>query len=162
MKRLLKAVAVVTSVVAVTLTVGLPAQASVSQGYISGGGTVTDDWGDEGELSRSTFPNSSATGIWQKVLYADGYLTVNDIDCRFGQNTESATRRWQAARSLGDDGRVGTLTFGRADNQLRATGDPEIFRYDGTSRDEYFLRVNGRYELFPGHVAYYRSISSAC
>ncbi|GLY47686.1 peptidoglycan-binding domain-containing protein [Lentzea sp. NBRC 102530] len=162
MKRLFKVVAVVSSVVALTFSMGAAAQASVSQGYISGAGTVTDDWGDEGELSRSTFPNSSATGIWQKVLYADGYLTVNDIDCRFGQDTEAATRRWQAARSLGDDGRVGPQTFGRADNQLRATSDPEIFRYDGTARDEYFLRVNGRYELFPGHVAYYRSISSAC
>lgn len=161
MKHLLKSVTIA-FMVGTALVAATPAHASVAQGYIAGSGTVTDDWGDEGVLARDTFPNSTATGLWQFVLYADGYLTANDIDCRFGPTTEAATRRWQSARGLGNDGRVGALTFGRADNQLRNTSDPELIRYDGTARDEYFLRVNNRYEVWPGHVAYYRSISPVC
>lgn len=67
------------------------------------------------------------------MLYADGPPTSNDIDCRFGPHTEIAT-----------------------------IGDPEIFRYDGTHDDEYFLRVTSRYGLFPGHLASCRPISSEC
>src|SRR3954470_6327538 len=87
--------------------VGSPAQASVGQGYIAGTGVLTDDWGDEGPISATIRNHSNAVWLWQAVLYADGYLTsISQLDCRFGETTKAATKRWQTAHHLGDDGEV--------------------------------------------------------
>lgn len=140
----------------------VPANASVNQGYISGFDTVTDDWGDEGELARNTFPNSNASGLWQLVLYADGYLGAGEVDCEFGPRTEAATKRWQGDRQLRADGRVGVNTFSRADNNLRITADPLIVEYDGSYASVYFRREQGVYYIYPSVPAYYRVKSSLC
>ena len=155
-------VALVAAIAMSGMTTG-QAGASASQGYISVSGTsvLSDDWADEGELARDTFPNSNATGLWQRVLYADGFLSLSDIDCRFGPTTERATRNWQAWRGLRDDGRAGPRTFGRADDQLRTTPSSGVVRYGGRIRDEYISIVNGRYEFAVGVVAAYRTRSAA-
>jgi peptidoglycan hydrolase-like protein with peptidoglycan-binding domain len=139
-----------------------PADASVSQGFISGTGTITDDWGDEGILSRTTFPNSNATGLWQEVLQADGFLTESQVDCRFGPTTEAATKSWQRAHGLGADGKVGSATFGNADNRLHQASNPSQVFYRGTRTDIFFFRTNGRYALNPDVVAFYRTLTPGC
>jgi putative peptidoglycan binding protein len=98
--------------------VGSPAQASVAQGYIAGAGVLTDDWGDEGTISATTRNHSNAVWLWQVILIADGYLTsIDDVDCWFGERTTAATIRWQRARGLTADGKVGPNTFGRAERR---------------------------------------------
>ena len=153
---------VVVAVTAMSFLSFASADASVAEGYISGTGAVTDDWADEGELARDTFPNSNATGLWQHILVADGYLAAGDVDCRFGPRTEAATRRWQDDRNLGIDGRVGRQTFSRADNNLTLTSDGIVVEYRGTRYNEYFRRENNVYYLYPGVPSYYRSINPNC
>jgi peptidoglycan hydrolase-like protein with peptidoglycan-binding domain len=106
-----------------------PADATTAQGVVYGEGTVTDDWGDEGPLSRTRHAYSGATGLWQYVLWADGAIESNgttydlaDVDCNFGPNTEYATKNWQSGRGLVADGIVGPATLGRADNKLTVSG----------------------------------------
>ncbi|MEU3735324.1 peptidoglycan-binding domain-containing protein [Streptomyces sp. NPDC033538] len=110
--------------------VALPqAHANVQEGYILGKGVITNDWGDEGVLSTTSYNHSSAVAVWQAVLRADGYLTGADQDCWFGQTTRAATIEWQRDRGLTADGEVGPQTFGYADNWLSLEGENVI--YDG-------------------------------
>jgi peptidoglycan hydrolase-like protein with peptidoglycan-binding domain len=142
-----------------------PAHASVSQGYVGGAGTVTDDWGDEGTLSQTSHANSNATRLWQVVLWADGAIESDgttfdaaDIDCHFGPNTYAATRNWQSRHAVTVDGLVGPGTFGRADNNLALSGSQVL--YNGSALDVYFNRVDDRYQM-GAYTAYYTVLSSA-
>ncbi len=152
MTRKLRGFAVLAALVTIISAIGLatPAQANVSQGFLAGAGTVTDDFGDEGPLSQTQHANSFATGFWQAILWADGAIESNgtafdeaDIDCRFGPNTAAATRNWQSTHGVGVDGIVGPETFGRADNQLRLAGL--------IGGDQYYV-------LYPGRVHSFRVV----
>lgn len=139
-----------------------PASASAGSGYINGGGTYTNDFGDEGDLSSSSYANSTATCLWQQILWAEGATESNgsrydlsDIDGRFGPNTTYATKKLQSRWGLTADGWVGGNTFGRADSKLRyvsgstASGEYLRVRYDGAYHDLDFLRAtNGRYIIY--------------
>ncbi|MDI5937642.1 MULTISPECIES: peptidoglycan-binding domain-containing protein [Micromonospora] len=119
-----------------------PAEANTSEGYVAGGGVVTDDFGDEGTVSQSSHRYSGATGLWQLILWADGAKESDgtnydyaDIDCDFGPNTVAATKNWQQRYGLTADGVVGTATFGRADanlSQISDLGDQIEVRYNGS------------------------------
>ncbi|MBO1331396.1 peptidoglycan-binding protein [Streptomyces sp. VRA16 Mangrove soil] len=114
---LLAAAALAAGVLGVTTTT---AQATTANGYVDGSGPIHDDWSDEGMLSVTQHPRSGATGLWQMVLWQDGYLTEADVDCKFGARTQEATKRWQADH-LGAseaDGVVGPKTFGKASQNL--------------------------------------------
>lgn len=154
---------VVTALAASALAVSAsPASASAAGGYISGGGTWTDDFGDEGELSSSSYSSSSAVCLWQQILWAEGAnesngsdFDLSDIDGNFGPNTTYATKKLQATWGLTADGRVGKNTFGRADSKLHydsgSTADGQYLRvrYDGAAHDLDFLRAtNGRYIIY--------------
>nr|WSZ99519.1 peptidoglycan-binding protein [Streptomyces sp. NBC_00857] len=122
-----------------------PASASVSQGYLVGAGDIKDDFGDEGPLSRTENNHNNVVGMWQGILWADGYLATSGRDCRFGPTTEAATKAWQKGHGLDDDGIVGPLTFGKADDDLYWDGS-EIW-YDGSVRNIGKMRRDsqGRY-----------------
>ncbi|MFI6939622.1 peptidoglycan-binding protein [Streptomyces sp. NPDC050418] len=117
------AAAAVGAVVAGTLAIGAsPASASASSGYISGAGTIYDDFGDEGTLSSSSHAISSATCFWQNVLYAEGAMkndeyrfAKSDIDGEFGSKTRYATRNLQHRWGLTVDGIVGKNTMSKLD-----------------------------------------------
>jgi len=103
MKLLRRVGTLALAAITITLALTAPAQANTSQGYISGSGTYTDDWGDEGNLSTSSHSWSGAVGLWQWVLYMDGakinsttYFSEGDIDCHFGPDTKAATEYWQS------------------------------------------------------------------
>ncbi|MEU0970521.1 peptidoglycan-binding domain-containing protein [Streptomyces sp. NPDC005917] len=138
------------------LALGPTASATASHGYLDGAGsTLTDDWGDEGTLSTTSYAHSNLAAAWQGILYADGYLSASGIDCRFGTATKNATIKWQRARGLVADGKVGPKTFGKADNKLYANGG-NVW-YDGTKRDVVLRRKNGNYYVYDGawHLASY-------
>lgn len=143
------------------------AQATAAQGYVSGSGSVVNDWNHEGVLSTGSHSHSNATALWQAVLYADGYLSYRGIDCRFGPNTKSATKKWQT-RYMGAryaDGVVGPRTFGRAATWLHDQGHG-VIRYHGYTRDVWFKRISGKYyvrvSVHKGYkVAWYNS-ANAC
>lgn len=124
-----------------------PANATHAEGFISGFGDPTNDWADEGNLNSSNHHKKSiATGLWQAVLYADGYLTASDVDCDYGPRTTAATRSWQSDHGVGVDGSAGPITMGRADDQLRIyetqSDGTTTLVYDGRARDIYFIRIS--------------------
>ncbi|WP_433605899.1 peptidoglycan-binding domain-containing protein [Dactylosporangium sp. CA-139114] len=97
-----------------------PASASASSGYISGSGDWTDDWGDEGLLSTSSYAHSNVAAMWQAILWADGQSDYfASIDCRFGSKTNAATESWQDFHRLSADGIVGGQTLTTAARYLR-------------------------------------------
>lgn len=122
-----------------------PAPASTSDGYVSGKGAFADDWNDEGTLSTSSYSNSGATCLWQRILEAEGYTLESGPDGLFGFETKAATRRLQVRWGLADsydsaDGKVGPNTFGRAGKNLTLVS---------TGPDEYrTLKYNGRVYSF--------------
>lgn len=153
-------------------SVAAPASSIAAQSYIDGSGSkVTDDWGDEGQLSTTSHSHSNATGLWQVILWADGAKESNgtkfdysDIDCKFSPNTKAATKSWQAGEGLTKDGIVGTKTFGRADDYLDNQGNG-VVTYHGWDHDVWLKRVGGKYEVrihaAKGYkVAYYNTITA--
>jgi hypothetical protein len=150
------AAAVATGALAVSAS---PASATSSQGYFTGYGTTwTDDWSNEGTLSSGSYARSNATCLWQKILWAEGATESNgtaydyaDIDGVFGSNTTYASKRLQTRWGLDDDGRVGPLTLGKADNKLRyssgSTSSGRLYlKYDGAAHDFTLRRDdNNRY-----------------
>ncbi|MBQ0905658.1 peptidoglycan-binding protein [Micromonospora sp. U21] len=129
-----------------------PASASVSQGYVAGSGTWTDDWGDEGPISASTRSYSNVVAMWQTILKAEGYLAASGVDCRFGPATTAATKRWQRDRGLVSDGVVGPKTFAKAATRLRLYEGERWFYYDGLGTNfAYFgRRADGRWDIPAG------------
>ena len=131
---------------------GVPASASVSQGYIMGSGKVTDDWGDEGPLSSRHHKISGATRLWQWVLFAEGateqdgtQFDASDVDNSFGPNTTYATKNLQKRWGLTADGIVGKNTFSRADDKLFYGHDDAYIGYPGKRVTLTFLHSNNRY-----------------
>ncbi|MFF5011540.1 hypothetical protein ACFY3G_53400 [Streptomyces phaeochromogenes] len=144
--RLAAAVAAVaTGALAVSAS---PASATSSQGYFTGYGSVwTDDWSNEGTLATNSYRYSNATCLWQKILWAEGVRESNgtvydeaDIDGNFGPNTTYTTKTLQTRWGLDNDGRVGPLTLGKADSNLRyisgsTSSGTLILWYDGAAHD---------------------------
>ncbi|MGK5529715.1 peptidoglycan-binding domain-containing protein [Streptomyces sp. URMC 129] len=144
---------------AATLAVSTaPASASGTysgHAYVYGADSFVGDWGNEGILSTSTHAYSNATCLWQKILWADGFLSSSGIDGVFGANTREATEDWQALEGLTADGVVGQGTFGRADNYLtyvsgsESPGSSLVLRYDGYAYDITITRDSqGRYGFY--------------
>ncbi|MFG2109168.1 peptidoglycan-binding domain-containing protein [Micromonospora chersina] len=131
-----------------------PSSASVSQGYVAGSGTWTDDWGDEGPISASTRSHNNVVAMWQMILWADGYLARSGVDCRFGPVTTAATKKWQSARGLVSDGVVGPKTLARAATRLGVWEGEGWYYYDGAGERFFHLgrRTDGRWDmsLVPG------------
>ncbi|MDF3144727.1 MULTISPECIES: peptidoglycan-binding protein [unclassified Streptomyces] len=134
------ATGVISAIAAGTLALSAsPASAhsGSGDGYVRGYDSYKDDWDDEGTLGWTPeyFPHSNAACLWQKILWAEGALykeggiykkfPESEIDGNFGPNTRHATVSLQAAWDLDTDGKVGSKTFGRAENQLKVTGGSE-------------------------------------
>ncbi|WP_237683493.1 peptidoglycan-binding domain-containing protein [Nocardiopsis sinuspersici] len=160
-----------TGVAAVVATLAMvavasPASASVSQGYVVGAGAINNDFGDEGPLSTGVNNHNLAVGLWQHILWADGYLGGgSQLDCQFGPQTRSATIAWQRDHGLAADGIVGSGTFGKADNYLYRDDYDGTIAYDGSVRDIYGMyrsTNSGRYVLGGHHVSYTATGAGVC
>ncbi|MFD5557225.1 peptidoglycan-binding protein [Streptomyces sp. NPDC127068] len=127
----------VTALAAAALAFGIAAgpattaQAATAHGAVEGWGSHKDDWADEGLLSTTKHAHSGATGLWQLVLWQDGYLAESDVDCKFGPKTQAATKRWQRDRlgAAEADGVVGNKTFGEASKNIWTTDNGFSIRY---------------------------------
>ncbi|GAA3774434.1 peptidoglycan-binding protein [Streptomyces phyllanthi] len=129
--------------------------------YVYGTGAYTNDWGDEGILSRGTHASSNATCLWQKILWADGNLgSLSDVDGVFGTQTYNATRAWQQFETerhgagLAIDGSVGKETFAWANRNFYQTsgstgpGQTLWLWYDGYIHDFQLKRdPDGNYQF---------------
>ncbi|MFC9941432.1 peptidoglycan-binding domain-containing protein [Streptomyces pratensis] len=151
--------------------------AAASDGYVSGAGDFYDDFGDEGTLSTTSYKNSNATCMWQRILHAEGAEVTNsgvrfnetDIDGNFGALTRTATINLQNRWGLAADGKVGNATFGRADGNLVhvATHTDQLqrrfeFMYVGKAHKSFrFYRSNtGRWSFYEDQELKYGSYTS--
>ncbi|MFE3144938.1 peptidoglycan-binding protein [Streptomyces scopuliridis] len=87
--------------------------------YVTGSGAYADDWSAEPPLQADggTQP-SDLVGLWQAILWADGYLPSSGITCAFDATASEVTQTWQSNHGLGADGIVGAATFGFAARRL--------------------------------------------
>ncbi|MGC0330579.1 hypothetical protein RKD23_003569 [Streptomyces sp. SAI-170] len=155
--------AVLTVTAALAAGVGLtavPAAASISQGYISGGGPIADDWTDEGTLSSSSHSRSNATALLQQILWAEGVKESNgtafdysDIDGKYGANTTYAVKQLQKlynrdfGAGLTVDGKAGKKTLGFASRNFLFDGGAGKVDYIGEKHVVTFKRSSGKYQL---------------
>lgn len=116
------------------LATAAPASANTNDGWVSGANNMSDDWGDEGTVSTTSYSSSTATCLWQQVLHAEGLLSASGIDGIFGPNTKAATVDFQERYTdLADDGKAGPNTWGKADNKFT-----QVVEYtDGSARAVY-------------------------
>lgn len=146
--------AVVSVAVIASMSVGL----AFAHNLDGAGTNPKDDWGSGGEADEHTLQQGgtvsqgNVVGVWQNILYADGFLGqcgAIGVDGIFGTNTRVATAEWQSDELLVPDGVVGPNTWGRADNYL-AEWLPDFFIYDGFIRDGAFARphAGGQYGWF--------------
>ncbi|WP_298327811.1 peptidoglycan-binding domain-containing protein [Haloactinopolyspora sp.] len=137
----------------IALTVGLagPAHADnegkFSTQFVDGAGVVTDDFGDHfkeigGSLCAGCAHswNTDTVVLWQSILAAEGLLSTNAIDGKFGAQTAEATKSWQRRYGLAADGKVGPATWGRADYNLYFTSKGRFTKYIGRSGNVTFRR----------------------
>ncbi|WP_203183401.1 peptidoglycan-binding domain-containing protein [Streptomyces pratensis] len=120
---------------AMVATLGLaasPASAKISDGWVRGYDRFSDDWDDEGDLGRlEAEPNSNATCLLQRILWAEGAyatdydnerFTEGDIDGYFGWRTFYSLRDVQKGLAVTPDGIAGGTTLGLLNKHMYQTG----------------------------------------
>lgn len=85
---------------------------------LRGSGTPADDWRDAPRLEASHTRSSDLVGLWQAILWADGYLPRTRVTCVYDAPTVTATRVWQSNHHVDADGIVGAATYGAAGRRL--------------------------------------------
>ncbi|WP_051370466.1 peptidoglycan-binding domain-containing protein [Streptomyces sp. 142MFCol3.1] len=117
--------------------------------YVTGSGAFADDWSEEPLLEAGRTPRSDLVGLWQAILWADGYVSSSGITCAFDTATSRATQTWQTNHGLGADGVVGAATFGFAARRLVSA--PPWTAYRGEKYTLPLLRGRGGlYEVYDG------------
>lgn len=74
------------------------------------------------ELAVGHSPRSDLIGLWQGVLWADGYSARAEVTCTYDEATADATRVWQSNHHLSADGIVGPATWGAAAQRIVPAG----------------------------------------
>ncbi|WP_103511950.1 peptidoglycan-binding protein [Streptomyces sp. SM13] len=148
----------------VTVTTATPAAASGSysgRAYVYGSGAVGDDFDDEGVVNVRTHRSSNVACLWQTILWANGYLPSSGIDGVFGDQTDSATRKFQADKGLSADGSAGRNSWTKAGDRIAQRDNQNGWRYvvfDGVkgSRSSYSSHdfvlqrsPDGNYRFYP-------------
>lgn len=92
-------------------------------------------------------PSSDLVGLWQGILWADGYLPRTSVTCSYDATTVAATRVWQSNHRLSADGVVGPATYGTASRRLAVVPPWTVYHGD---RFDLPLRRNrdGVYEVW--------------
>ncbi|MET8451080.1 peptidoglycan-binding protein [Streptomyces sp. NPDC005209] len=96
--------------------------------------------------SGRTAPND-VVGLWQAILWADGYLARHRVSCAYDGSTAVTTRAWQSNHHLSADGIVGPATWGAAAARLATAGHWTVYhgeRYDLPLRRD----ANGALEVY--------------
>ncbi|WP_218108444.1 peptidoglycan-binding domain-containing protein, partial [Actinacidiphila rubida] len=102
-----------------------------------------------GQLTVGGTPPSDLVGLWQSVLWADGYAAPSSVTCAYDEATAAATRIWQNNHQLSPDGIVGPATWGVAAERIAPAG--RWMAYLG-ERHGLPLRLDGdgTYEVYDG------------
>ncbi|MBL1110171.1 hypothetical protein JK361_37410 [Streptomyces sp. 5-8] len=81
-----------------------------------------------GLLESGRTARSDVVGLWQAILWADGYMARRQISCTYDGPTAVTTRAWQSNHHLSADGIVGPATWGTAAARLAPVGRWTVYR----------------------------------
>lgn len=79
-------------------------------------------------LESGRTARSDVVGLWQAILWADGYMARRHISCTYDGPTAVTTRAWQSNHHLAADGIVGPATWGTAAARLAPVGRWTVYR----------------------------------
>lgn len=98
-------------------------------------------------LEAGRTPRSDVVGLWQSVLWADGYSARSAVNCTYDAAAVGATRVWQSNHHLSADGIVGPATWGAAQERIAPAGPWLVYQGE---RYDLPLRVgrDGAYEVY--------------
>ncbi|MEV0169507.1 peptidoglycan-binding domain-containing protein [Streptomyces sp. NPDC050803] len=141
-----------------------PASASASAGAINGSGTHGNDWEDEGTLTTTSYAQTNATCLWQRILSSEGVnrasgsetdFAISDIDGIFGKKTAYASAQLQKRWGLTTDAKIGPKTWTKASTHLKyvsgstAAGGTLKLKYVGkTSSFAVTRNTKGFYQFY--------------
>lgn len=74
------------------------------------------------QLAVGSTRRSDLVGLWQSMLWADGYSARSGVTCAYDEATADATRTWQSNHHLSADGIVGPATWGAAAHRIVPAG----------------------------------------
>ncbi|MET8290341.1 hypothetical protein ACGFWD_33385 [Streptomyces sp. NPDC048448] len=125
--------------------------------YVTGFGALADDWQGQRRLEEGRVAPSDLVGLWQSVLWADGYVPRSGITCRYDTTSSDATRIWQGNHDLSPDGIVGPASYGFVGHRLVQAPPWTVYR--GEKYDLPLRRGRGGvYEVYDaGHFDGLRS-----
>ncbi|MES4887425.1 peptidoglycan-binding protein [Streptomyces sp. NPDC096012] len=87
-----------------------------------GGVLVAAGLGAAQQLAVGRTRRSDLVGLWQSVLWADGYSARSGVSCTYDEATAEATRIWQSNHHLSADGIVGSATWSAAAERIVPVG----------------------------------------
>lgn len=128
---------------------------------LEGSGTdPSTDWGNAHLICvNCSVSQGNQVGVWQSVLFVDGYLArcgSTGIDGYFGSSTETGTENWQSKEGMAVDGMVGSQSWGRASNYLFNIEEPDSdgvvrtnVQYDGWYENVRFAAYRAQGSPFP-------------
>ncbi|SCE06426.1 Putative peptidoglycan binding domain-containing protein [Streptomyces sp. DvalAA-14] len=89
---------------------------------------------------------SDLVGLWQSVLWADGYSDRSGVTCSYDRAVAAVTQVWQSNHRLAPDGIVGPATWGAALARLVPVGRWTV--YQGERHDlPLWVDRGGAYEV---------------
>ncbi|MGJ5752763.1 putative peptidoglycan binding protein [Streptomyces puniciscabiei] len=94
----------------------------------SGGVLVAGELGATQQLAVGRTRRSDLIGLWQSVLWADGYAARSGVTCTYDEATAEATRVWQSNHHLSADGIVGSATWGAAAERMVPAGQWMVYQ----------------------------------
>ncbi|SOD82166.1 peptidoglycan-binding protein [Streptomyces sp. Ag109_G2-15] len=89
---------------------------------------VADGLGATQQLAVGRTRRSDLIGLWQSVLWADGYSARSSVTCTYDKATAEATRVWQSNHHLSADGIVGPATWGAAAERIVPVGQWMVYQ----------------------------------
>lgn len=93
-----------------------------------GGVLVADGLGTTKQLAVGLTRRSDLVGLWQSMLWADGYSARSGVTCTYDEATAGATRVWQSNHHLSADGIVGLATWGAAAERIVPVGQWMVYQ----------------------------------
>lgn len=92
------------------------------------GRVLLSDLHAAGLLEPGRTARSDVVGLWQAILWADGYTARRQLSCAYDGPTAVTTRAWQSNHHLSADGIVGPATWGTAAARLAPVGRWTVYR----------------------------------
>ena len=120
--------AVLCVLVLAVVCAGSGATLSHQSGDRRGGVLIADGLGATRQLGVGRTPRSDLVGLWQSVLWADGYSARSGVTCTYDEATVEATRVWQSNHHLSADGIVGPATWGAAAERIVPVGQWMVYQ----------------------------------